>query len=89
LSAPAQFSLAAAVGPLDRLGVGFDGVVIALANLLQDVAHLVHLAALMQDLRMFGWPPPARTAIGQDQLQLLSYQPTPIYVAPKIFSQLA
>ena len=36
------------------LGIDLDGVVIALAHLLQDVAHLVHPTALMRGVRIDG-----------------------------------
>ena len=43
-AAECGFGLSAALGQIDGLGSGFDFVVIALASLLQNVAHLVHPA---------------------------------------------
>jgi hypothetical protein len=35
------------IGEIDGLSTGLDGVVVVLADLVEDVAHLVHPAALM------------------------------------------
>src|SRR5271166_5686254 len=47
-SARRRLRLGSAVGQIDGLGVNLDCVVIALPYLLQDIAHLVYPAALMQ-----------------------------------------
>src|SRR5579875_2489527 len=49
-----SFGLPSSLGQIDGLGIGFDGVVVALADLVQDVAHLVHPAALMGHARIHG-----------------------------------
>src|SRR5271157_5687666 len=46
--AKSGFGLTPAVGAIDRLGIGFHRVMVATAYFIQDIAHLVHPAALMQ-----------------------------------------
>src|SRR5579875_2505944 len=49
-----SFGLPSSLGEIDGLGIGFDGVVVALADLVQEVAHLVHPAARMDHARIHG-----------------------------------
>src|ERR1039457_7226268 len=60
----------------------FDRVIIALPYLLQDVAHLVYPAALMQRPRIDRLDRccQSRTAIGDDQLQVLALQSAAIQI---------
>ena len=46
-----SYGLAATVGQIDGLRIGLDRIVVALADLFQDVAHFVHPAALMSGAR--------------------------------------
>src|SRR5579875_70053 len=46
--------LAPTLRSIDRLGVGFHRVVVALAHALQNVPHLMHPGALMLHLRIDG-----------------------------------
>lgn len=65
-----SFGLAAALGKVDGLGIGFHRVVVALAHLVEDVAHLVHPAALVSHARIDGLNGGRQSgaAIGDDQL---------------------
>src|SRR6185312_181117 len=51
-SAKRGLVLLAILGLIDGLGLGFDLVVITTAYFLQNIAHLVHPAALMQGARI-------------------------------------
>src|SRR3990172_4902648 len=78
---------AQARGAIDGLGVGLDRVVVALPHLLQDVAHLVDPAALVGDSRIDGLQGggQASTTVGDDQLQVLAFQPAPVEVPQESF----
>lgn len=57
-AAKCGFGLATTFPPIDRLSVGLELFVVALARLLEKVAHLVHPTALMQNSGVqFGWQP--------------------------------
>ena len=92
LPAPAEGAkpgcgLAPTVGAIDRLGIGFDCIMVATAYFLQDIPHLVHPAALMQRSRVDGLDRGRQsgTTIGDDQQQLLAFQPTPVQILEQPF----
>ncbi len=70
------------LGQIDSLGVGLDRIVIAFAYLLQNIAHLVDPAALMPGPRIDGGDRRRQsgTTVGDDQLQVLAFQPAPVQV---------
>src|SRR5690348_1669678 len=81
------FGLAGSLGAIDRLGIGFDFVVVALTYLLENVAHLVNPAALMQNAGIHGLDggSQAGTAIGDDQQQAIAHQPASIQILQQSF----
>src|SRR5271157_6636870 len=86
-STKSGFGLTTAIGERDRLGIGFHRARVATAYLLQDIPHLVHPATLMQcpgvhGLDGRGQP---RTAVGDDQQQLLAFQPAAIQILEQTF----
>ena len=74
--------LSPTLGPVDRLGALFDFLVVALANLLENVAHLVHPTPLMQRPRIDGLDRcrQARTAVGYNQSQVPALQAAPVEI---------
>jgi len=77
----------AILGLIDGLGIGFHGVVVALAYLLHNIAHLVDPAALVQHpgIDRLDGGPPARTTIGHDHLQLVALQSPAIEIVQQPF----
>src|SRR5581483_5974256 len=86
-AAKGSLGLTPALGALDRLGVGFDRLVIAFADPFQNIAHLVYPAALMQNPRIDGLNRrrQPRAAIGDDQQQLLAGKATTIQILQQPF----
>jgi hypothetical protein len=68
-----RLGLFAVVRLIDRLSVGLD-LVIALFNFLQDVAHLVHPATLIQSsgIKPSGWQFPTWDNRRHNQLEMLA-----------------
>ncbi len=77
--------LAAALGQIDSLCIGLDGIVVALADLLQNVAHLVYPAALMRGAGIDGLNGrgQAGASIGDDQQQLVAFQTAPVEIVQR------
>lgn len=48
------FGLRSTLGSVNGLGIGLHLLIVALAHFFQNVTHLVHPAALMQDTRIYG-----------------------------------
>src|SRR5581483_2145157 len=77
-----SFGLASAGGQIDGLRSPLHLVVIALTHFFQNIAHLVHPAALMADTwidRLDGRCQ-SGTAVGHDQSQVLAFHPVPVQV---------
>src|SRR4051794_9778873 len=74
-------------GEIDGLSTGLDCVVIAFADLVEDVAHLVHPAALMGHTGIHGLNSgrQSRTSIGDDQQKLVCFQSAAIEVVEQGF----
>ena len=79
--------LSPALGQVDGLRADLDGIVVALADLFQDVAHLVHPAALMGGARVHGLDGrrQAGTSVGDDQQQFVALQTATIEVVEQRF----
>src|SRR5271165_6002386 len=76
------FGLPSTFGQIDGLRPGFDFLVVGLAHFLQNIAHLVHPAALVPGpgiharyrRRQSG------TAVGDDQREVPALQPAPVQI---------
>src|SRR5580765_5683951 len=77
----------AAARQIDRLSLTLDLVIVGLTYLLQNIAHLVYPAALMQRPRIDrrNGCRQTRTAIGHNQLQVLALQPAPVQILEQSF----
>jgi hypothetical protein len=77
-----SLGLTAAFDQINGLGIDLDGIVIALANLLQDVAHLVHPARWCAASWVHGLDSSSQSgaAVGDDQQQLVAFQSAPIQI---------
>src|SRR5579875_3847583 len=82
-----SFGLTAAIGQIDGLCIKLDGIMVALADLVQDVAHLVHPAALMGYARIHGLDGGSQSgaAVGDDQQQLVALQTAPVEILKQCF----
>ena len=77
----------AAFCQINVLGSGFHSVIIALSHFLQNVAHLMHPATLMPRPRIDGGNRrrQTRATVGDDQRQMLAFQPAPVQVPEQPF----
>src|SRR6478672_12248055 len=77
----------AAARQIDGLSVTLDLVIVGFTYLLQNIAHLVYPAALMQRPRIDRRNScrQTRTAIGHNQLQVLALQPAPVQILQQSF----
>ena len=73
------------IRPIDRLRVRLHRLVVALADVLENVSHLMHPAALMLRVRVNGLERrrQSRAAIGDDQQQVLAVQAARIQIVQK------
>ena len=79
--------LATAVGAINRLRISFHRIITAAGHFLQDIAHLVHPAALMQRSRIDGRDRRRQlgTTVGDDQQQVLAAQLAAIQILQQPF----
>jgi len=79
--------LAAAIGQVDSLRIGLDRIVVALAHLLQDVAHLVYPAALVRGPRINGLDGCSQSGatVGDDEQKLVALEAAPVKIVEQRF----
>ena len=72
---------------IDRLCIGLYGVVVSFSRFVEDVPHLMHPAALMQNSGIADLKSgrQTRAAVGHNQLQALPDQPAPVQVLEHSF----
>src|SRR5208282_6780558 len=86
-AAERRLSVGPAFGQINRLRARLDFVIVALAYFLQNISHLMHPTALMRHSGINGGNRRRQsgTAIGDDQAQLLAFEPAPIQIAEQAF----